>query len=762
MAYQGRQPGVGVRNRFIYSATGGQTSFSGADSNGLTLAYADATYVDVFLNGTLLVPVTDYAATTKTSVVLGSGAAASDIVEIVAYDISSIANAVPTSGGTFTGAVTVQGNFSADGGTIKLDGNYPNGVNNVALGNTALDTASGSNGYSVAIGTNALTAMTSGGSNVGVGYASGAAITTGGNNVAVGTEALDATTTGGSNVAIGSAALGANTTASNNTAVGYQAMNANTTGTVNAAFGRETLASNTTGQSNTAFGTNALYANTTASENTTLGYRALYSNTTGSPNVAVGSNALADNTTGGSLVAIGREALANNTTAHDNVAVGKHSLRLNTTGAENTAVGKDALNNNTTGGQNSALGTDALQANTTGIRNTAVGWNALLNNTTAQGNTAVGAYAGDSTTTGASNTFIGYDTAPANTTGANNTTLGAGSLHSNNTASNNTAVGYRASYSNTTGTNNTCIGIDAGYHITTGSQNTIIGGYNGNYGGLDIRTSSNNIVLSDGSGNPRMFFQNGGSPAWVIGNNQSNVIWPGATSASGSNGIWLEGSVGTLGVTSGYIPFYLNKNNGDGILAAFYSEGTFEGNISVSGSTVSYNGGHLARWSQLADGSKDNTLVKGTVMTNLDKMAVWKHDAVAVGDTIQNAVGTDMVATADDVADAYTEINEQLNCMAVSSVEGDPNVAGVFVNWDSTDDEYNDLNIAMTGDMVIRIKKGTTVNRGDLLMSAGDGTAKPQGDDIVRSKTIAKVTSTYVSNTYDDESYCVPCVLMAC
>ena len=51
MAYQGRQPGVGVRNRFIYSATNGQTSFSGADSNGLTLAYADATYVDVFLNG---------------------------------------------------------------------------------------------------------------------------------------------------------------------------------------------------------------------------------------------------------------------------------------------------------------------------------------------------------------------------------------------------------------------------------------------------------------------------------------------------------------------------------------------------------------------------------------------------------------------------------------------------------------------------------------------------------------------------------------
>ena len=74
----------------------------------------------------------------------------------------------------------------------------------------------------------------------------------------------------------------------------------------------------------------------------------------------------------------------------------------------------------------------------------------------------------------------------------------------------------------------------------------------------------------------------------------------------------------------------------------------------------------------------------------------------------------------------------------------------------------NDMNVAMTGDMVIRIAQGTTVARGDLLMSAGDGTAKPQGDDIVRSKTIAKVTSTNVSHTYDDNSYLVPCVLMAC
>jgi hypothetical protein len=172
----------------------------------------------------------------------------------------------------------------------------------------------------------------------------------------------------------------------------------------------------------------------------------------------------------------------------------------------------------------------------------------------------------------------------------------------------------------------------------------------------------------------------------------------------------------------------------DGAVVTFYSAGDAEGNISISGTTTSYNGGHLARWSQTADNTRIAGLLKGTVLTNLDQMAVWASQA-----------------------------NEQLNCMAVSTVEGDPNVAGVFVNWDDDDEVFTtDMNVAMTGDMVIRIAAGTTVQRGDLLMSAGDGTAKPQGDDIVRSKTIAKVTSTHVSETYADGSYVVPCVLMAC
>jgi hypothetical protein len=181
-----------------------------------------------------------------------------------------------------------------------------------------------------------------------------------------------------------------------------------------------------------------------------------------------------------------------------------------------------------------------------------------------------------------------------------------------------------------------------------------------------------------------------------------------------------------------------NRLTNDGELVGFWQATTQEGSISVSGSTVSYNGGHLSRWAQTTT-AKDDTLVKGTVLSNLDEMNVY----------------TD--------ADGNPVDNEQLNKVKVSDVEGDANVAGVFVNW-SHDDAHNvdEINMAMTGDMIIRIAQGATVARGDLLMSAGDGTAKPQGDDIVRSKTVAKVTSTHVTCTYADGSYCVPCVLMAC
>jgi hypothetical protein len=107
MPYIGNSPGTGTRNRYIYTATASQTTFSGADDNGKTLAYSDGDYVDVFLNGICLVPVDDYTATSKTSIVLTVGAAVDDILEVVAYDIATIADTVSkANGGTFEGDVT--------------------------------------------------------------------------------------------------------------------------------------------------------------------------------------------------------------------------------------------------------------------------------------------------------------------------------------------------------------------------------------------------------------------------------------------------------------------------------------------------------------------------------------------------------------------------------------------------------------------------------------------------------------------------------
>jgi hypothetical protein len=288
------------------------------------------------------------------------------------------------------------------------------------------------------------------------------------------------------------------------------------------------------------------------------------------------------------------------------------------------------------------------------------------------------------------------------------------------------------------------------------------GNSTGNSGLYFGDTSSDTVgrILYNHSGNNMRFYANGNERMRI---DSSGHVLIGTTSTNTAP----DNIIGTSILASGYITanasstFHRFGRNSDGTVVGFYSAGGFEGSISISGSTVSYNGGHLARWSQLTDGTKDKSIVKGTVLTNLDQMAVWHHEAVEAQDAVYDEEGN-VVTEALEAKEAYTEDNEQLNCMAVSTVEGDPNVAGVFVNWDNDDDEFNDMNIAMTGDMVIRIAQGTTVQRGDLLMSAGDGTAKPQGDDIVRSKTIAKVTSTNVSHTYDDGSYLVPCVLMAC
>lgn len=92
MSYIGRSSNnVAVRQTYFYTAAGSETSLSGADDNGNTLVFTDGTYVDVYLNGVLLVKDTDYNVNTTNTIAGLSALTASDIVEIVVYDIFSIA-----------------------------------------------------------------------------------------------------------------------------------------------------------------------------------------------------------------------------------------------------------------------------------------------------------------------------------------------------------------------------------------------------------------------------------------------------------------------------------------------------------------------------------------------------------------------------------------------------------------------------------------------------------------------------------------------
>jgi len=117
MAYIGKSPdGTGVRSRFYYTqSSGGGTSVSGSSDDGTTLAFSDGAYVDVYLNGVLLVAGTDYNTSTANTIAGLAALANGDVIEVVVYDIFTVADTVSSlNGGTFSNSVTID----KDGGTV--------------------------------------------------------------------------------------------------------------------------------------------------------------------------------------------------------------------------------------------------------------------------------------------------------------------------------------------------------------------------------------------------------------------------------------------------------------------------------------------------------------------------------------------------------------------------------------------------------------------------------------------------------------------
>ena len=123
MPYLGRSTDCfGIRDKFQFTASGSETTISGSDDNGRTLNFSDGKYVDVYLNGVLLDSSNDYNTTTANTIGGLTALAANDYMEIVSYDIFSVADVVPASGGTFSGNVTAASNFTVSG-NHTVDGN---------------------------------------------------------------------------------------------------------------------------------------------------------------------------------------------------------------------------------------------------------------------------------------------------------------------------------------------------------------------------------------------------------------------------------------------------------------------------------------------------------------------------------------------------------------------------------------------------------------------------------------------------------------
>ena len=95
------------------TATAGQTSFSPPSYT--------AGFINVYRNGSLL-GTADYTATNGTTVVLNNAANANDLVVVESFLVSSVLNAMPQSGGSFTGAVAFNAGITGDASTTGAAG----------------------------------------------------------------------------------------------------------------------------------------------------------------------------------------------------------------------------------------------------------------------------------------------------------------------------------------------------------------------------------------------------------------------------------------------------------------------------------------------------------------------------------------------------------------------------------------------------------------------------------------------------------------
>ena len=251
---------------------------------------------------------------------------------------------------------------------------------------------------------------------------------------------------------------------------------------------------------------------------------------------------------------------------------------------------------------------------------------------------------------------------------------------------------------------------------------------------LRFLSTSSGGVINQVDANPLAFYTSNTERARIDSSGNAffsgnyTVAYPG--SGNTTTGIFLESAGQFCASRDNTVVGRFNRNTSDGTLISFARQGTEIGTISVSGGVVSYNAFAGSHWSQLSDGSKPDIL-RGTVLDSINELVQWPDEPTT----------------------------ERLCKVKVSDTAGSKKVYGVFMDWDNDWTATNDMYVTAVGAFICRVNASVTVQEGDLLESNGDGTARVQADDIIRSSTIGKVTCTEKTHQYDDGSYCVPTVL---
>ena len=137
-----------TQTRQTFTATSGQTSFA-------TAGYT-AGFVDVYMNGVRLVDGTDFAATNGSDVVLTSGAATGDIIDVLMFTAVDLATAV--GGGRYKGDRGTLGPAAAAGDIFRVNEQTLNA--NVTIDATENASATGP----LAVASGVTLTVTSGGS----------------------------------------------------------------------------------------------------------------------------------------------------------------------------------------------------------------------------------------------------------------------------------------------------------------------------------------------------------------------------------------------------------------------------------------------------------------------------------------------------------------------------------------------------------------------------------------------------------------------